>query len=80
MDTEIALNKAIQNLDRAIQESGASISREMLPVVMAEEIPMMLLFQNLISNAIKYRREGSSPKIHIGVRKQDGAFQFFGRR
>ena len=76
VDSDKALDKAIQNLDRAIQESGASIDRETLPAVMAEEIPMVLLFQNLISNAIKYRREGSSPKIRIGAQKQDGAFQF----
>ena len=76
VDTDKALNKAIQNLDRVIQESGANISQEKLPAVMAEEIPMTLLFQNLIGNAIKYRRAGAPPKIHIGVSKQNGAFQF----
>ena len=76
VDSDKALDKAIQNLDRAIQESGASITREALPAVMAEEIPVTLLFQNLISNAIKYRRAGDAPKIHIGAQKQDGAFQF----
>ena len=60
-----ALDKALQNLDKAIQESGVKYYPRNTAGRMGEEIPMTLLFQNLIGNAIKYRRAGASPKIHI---------------
>jgi light-regulated signal transduction histidine kinase (bacteriophytochrome) len=76
VDSNKALDKAIQNLDRAIQESGARITREELPTVMAEEIPVTLLFQNLIGNAIKYRRAEDAPQIRITAHGQDGMYCF----
>jgi two-component system CheB/CheR fusion protein len=71
-----ALDKAIENLAEPIQESGARISRETLPAVMAEELPLTLLFQNLLSNAIKYRRAGAAPEIHIGAHKRENTIEF----
>ena len=76
VDCNIACDKAIQLLDRAIQESGAKIIREPLPDIMSTELSIVLLFQNLISNAIKYRREQEPPVIHIRAEKQDGAWRF----
>ena len=71
-DCNAALEQATRNLGSTIEESGARITHEPLPTVIAEEVPLVLLFQNLISNAIKYRREGETPQIRIGASPQHG--------
>ncbi len=71
-----ALNRAIQNLQSAIQETGASVTRESLLIVMGEPVQLGQLFQNLIGNAIKFRREGVKPEIHVGC-KADGSVATF---
>ncbi|MCW5982017.1 MAG: PAS domain S-box protein [Bryobacteraceae bacterium] len=57
VELDQALTKALQNLDQAIKESGAEISANPLPATRGSESRLTLLFQNLISNAIKYRGE-----------------------
>src|SRR5436190_8731985 len=47
-----------------------------LPACTAEEFPLVLLFQNLIGNAIKYRRPDVAPKIHLGAQKKEGMWHF----
>ena len=39
---------------------------------MAEPTQLTQLFQNLIGNAIKFRRDGVTPEIHVGVKKGSG--------
>ncbi len=51
------LDKVIENLKIPIENSGAKINREHLPVLYGHEAHFIQLFQNLISNAIKYRSE-----------------------
>jgi PAS domain S-box-containing protein len=63
-----AVNEALQNLSSAIRESGAAITRDDLPDVVADPIQLMQLFQNLICNALTYRREGVPLEVHIGCR------------
>ncbi len=64
-----ALQKALANLNVAIQESGTRIIHGDLPVVLMAEIHLVQLFQNLIGNAIKYRGE-QIPFIHVSCRKE----------
>jgi light-regulated signal transduction histidine kinase (bacteriophytochrome) len=64
-----ALEAARVNLKAAIEESGAVISQEELPTVMADGLQLTQVFQNLIGNAIKYRAPGVTPDIHIGARR-----------
>ena len=52
-----ALDSALKNLERAIQESGAVIRRGPLPDLLMREVHLVQLFQNLVGNAIKYRGE-----------------------
>src|SRR6202023_3183872 len=52
------------NLRGAIGESGALVTHDILPSVMADEMQLTQLFQNLVGNAIKYRRAGV-PRVHI---------------
>jgi PAS domain S-box-containing protein len=61
---ETALQQAITNLRVSIQESGALVSHEALPKVLANEPQLIQLFQNLIGNAIKYQKAGK-PEIVV---------------
>ena len=67
-----ALDDALANLDGAIRETHAAVTHDELPSVLGDQTQLMLLFQNLIGNAIKFRREGVTPEIHIGVEKGSG--------
>jgi signal transduction histidine kinase len=57
---------AIESMRVAVQESGARITSGELPDVMGDPVQLTQLFQNLISNAIKFRRV-QPPHIHIDV-------------
>jgi PAS domain S-box-containing protein len=66
VDLEEVLEECYNNLKVAIQESNAVIDSDPLPVVVANRTQMIQLFQNLISNAIKFRSE-KTPIIHISA-------------
>ncbi|MFN6518817.1 MAG: ATP-binding protein [Nostoc sp. CreGUA01] len=66
VDCNIALSLAVSNLHVAIAESKAIITHDPLPKLFADKTQMVQLFQNLVGNAIKFRRQ-QPPKIHIGV-------------
>jgi light-regulated signal transduction histidine kinase (bacteriophytochrome) len=68
IDCGAVLAKALLNLQAAIAESGALVTHDPLPTVVAEEILLMQLFQNLISNSIKYRSE-ETPRIHVSAER-----------
>jgi len=70
MDLERALDLALINLKMAIEESGAAIERGELPTVMADESQMVQVFQNLIGNAIKFRRE-EPPVVRVRAERRE---------
>jgi signal transduction histidine kinase len=70
---DAVVDRALRNLRLAIQESGAQIQREPLPVVMADEVQLAQLFQNLVANAIKFRAQ-QAPRIHISARRHDAVW------
>ena len=74
-DCEVVVERALANLLGAIDESGAAMTRGPLPSVMADDVQLGQLFQNLIGNAIKYRNE-RTPEVHIGAERRDGEWQF----
>jgi PAS domain S-box-containing protein len=61
-----ALQSALDNLRLAIEETGAAITRDPLPTLLADNVQLTQLFQNLIGNALKFRSR-TTPTIHIGV-------------
>jgi hypothetical protein len=63
--TDVIVEWAIENLQSRIQECGAVIERGTLPVVNVDKGAMSQVFQNLISNALKYRENGAPPRICI---------------
>ncbi|GAB4094305.1 sensor histidine kinase [Flaviaesturariibacter terrae] len=62
------VQKVLQDLERSVEESGARIDVDPLPVVRADERQMRQLFQNLLSNALKYRTPERSPVISVRYR------------
>jgi PAS domain S-box-containing protein len=72
---EAVLQAALTNLDLAIQESGVAITHDPLPTVMADESQLSQLFQNLVSNAIRFRSE-QPPEIHISAERHNGDWLF----
>jgi PAS domain S-box-containing protein len=74
ISSEEALQRALINLRGAIEESGALITHDPLPAVLADEMQLVQLFQNLVGNAIKYQKPGT-PRVHISAGK-NGAKQW----
>ena len=76
VDTEEIVNVVLQNLHATIEQTGAVITCQQLPKVVGKRLQLIQLFQNLIANAIKYRREGTAPHILISARAQGPMWQF----
>ena len=76
VDCNRILQEALAYLEMPVRESDAVVSQDSLPTVMAEELPLTLLFQNLIGNAIKYRRKDLPPRIHVSASRRGGAWNF----
>ena len=69
------LETVARNLKVAIAESGAVLTHDELPTVTADPGQSVQLLQNLIGNAIKFRRD-VGPQIHVGAREKDGMWVF----
>ena len=77
-ESAAAVREALSNLRVAIEESGAEVSVDDLPVVRADPAQLTQLFQNLISNGIKFR-DGRSPRVHVGAEQKNGEWRFWVR-
>jgi two-component system CheB/CheR fusion protein len=64
---QAALQEALWSLRAAIDESGAHVTHDDLPSVCFDNHQLCQVFLNLIGNAIKYRRKGESPRIHVSA-------------
>ena len=60
-----AMDNALANLQTSISKENAKIGYDSLPVVMADATQLTQLFQNLIGNAVKFRRDDVPPEIHV---------------
>jgi PAS domain S-box-containing protein len=69
--SEDALQQALVNLRGAIEESSAVVTHDPLPAVLADEMQLIQLFQNLVGNAIKYQKAGV-PRVHVSAAKNGG--------
>lgn len=74
LDTGEIVNKALLNLKVSVDESGAIITWENLPIINGDEKLMVQLMQNLIGNAIKYCDK--KPEIHIAAKKEHDNYMF----
>ena len=66
IDTNQLVETVLKDLGKSISSSKATITiKKTLPTIKAYRVELRLLFQNLISNAIKYGKEGVAPEIEI---------------
>lgn len=70
-----ALDHATDNLLIAVKETGAVVTHDRLPTVMADERQVTRLFQNLLSNAIKFRGQ-DPPRIHVSAERRNDEWIF----
>jgi len=75
VNCSVALEEAVNNLRSSIEESGVELTYDLLPTLIADSSQLSRLFQNLISNAIKFR--GNEPlKIHISAQQNGDEWIF----
>jgi two-component system, sensor histidine kinase and response regulator len=70
VNLEETLAEALNDLAKSIAESGARITHDPLPAVTGDPTQLAQLLQNLLSNGLKYRREGEPPRIHVSAETQ----------
>ncbi|WP_193172849.1 sensor histidine kinase [Nisaea nitritireducens] len=71
VSTASVLTDVQANLAQLVKDTGTRIDVEKLPPVVGNEIQLLRLFQNLIENAIKYRRQDVAPLIRVAGRRDD---------
>ncbi len=74
VDVNKVLDQTILNLKPTIDDNNSEISYNKLPTIFGDEYLLVLLFQNLISNSIKYRR--GIPKINISAIRESNQYLF----
>jgi light-regulated signal transduction histidine kinase (bacteriophytochrome) len=75
-DLNYTLDRVLSDLKVVIVENNADIVRQDMPRIWGDETCISLLFQNLISNAIKFSSESERPKIEITAEQKEGRWQF----
>jgi PAS domain S-box-containing protein len=63
--------EVLLHLELSIKESGARVTVDALPTVEADPVQMRQLLQNLLGNALKFRREGVVPDVRVSVELTD---------
>jgi light-regulated signal transduction histidine kinase (bacteriophytochrome) len=71
----VVLRAGIKNLQKSIDETGATITFDKLPDVNADGLQLTRVFQYLIDNAIKFHGD-QKPEIHIGCQKEGSYWRF----
>ncbi len=76
VDTNVMLQEVLQNMNATIISSGAEITVGKLPVINGYPTEIKQLFQNLISNAIKFRKKDHPPQIRIFSEMENNSWKF----
>lgn len=74
-DANAVLDRVLDGLLLSIKDSHSVITRDRLPVVMADDIQLGQLFQNLIVNAMKFRGQ-DAPRIHVWAERNGNTWKF----
>jgi signal transduction histidine kinase len=75
VDLAQVTREVLEDLESQVERSGAVIRTGALPTISADALQMRQLMQNLISNAVKFRREGVSPEVSIDATVDDSQVQ-----
>ncbi|MEU8124400.1 ATP-binding protein [Spirillospora sp. NPDC049024] len=76
VDLDDVVRQALDNLSTLREETGAEVDVPELPDVPGDRTQLVQLFQNLVGNAIKFRREGVPPRVAIDVRRAGDEWEF----
>jgi len=76
VDIAKIVGEALRNLTASIKESNATFNVAEMPELYTDPALMLQLFQNLLGNAIKFRKEGTPPVISITASRKDGRWLF----
>jgi light-regulated signal transduction histidine kinase (bacteriophytochrome) len=74
-DSEKLFRQVLSVMQVSITETGAVVTHDPLPTVLADRTQLGLLFQNLLSNALKFRAT-RPPRVHVSVRPEDSQWLF----
>ena len=74
-DTEGVFEQSLSNLQVTIKERRAQVTHEPLPKVMADDVQLGQLFQNLVGNAIKFNQQ-EAPRVHVSAIQRSGEWVF----
>ena len=66
-DCDLLVQQVVEDLQSPIEETGTEISCDPLPTVLADRAQLARVFQNLIANAIKFRRADAPSRVHISA-------------
>jgi light-regulated signal transduction histidine kinase (bacteriophytochrome) len=75
-DGNKVLKKVLSNLKNMIEENHAEIHHDELPVIYGDEVQIISVFQNLLTNAIKFRKKDVPPEIHISAEEKEDEYVF----
>ncbi len=76
VDCNEIVNEVLSDMDNSIKRNNAKITVQNLPVLNGYKIELRQLFQNLISNSIKFRKKDVDPEISISSEKYDNLWRF----
>jgi PAS domain S-box-containing protein len=72
---EVALDRALSNLQAVVEQRGAVVTRDPLPEVKGDDSQLAQLFQNLIGNAVKFCKD-RTPRIHVSAERRENEWVF----
>lgn len=75
-DVEAVVRQAMTDLSVAIAEADAEIVCHQLPEIVADEAQLRQVFQNLIANAVKFRRPGVAPRVEVSATREGTSWVF----
>jgi len=75
-DAEEVFGRVLRNLRRTIEEGRATIVHDQLPSVPMKALHLEVVLQNLISNALKYKKNDLPPRVHVSAIEQAGNWCF----
>ncbi|TND08720.1 MAG: multi-sensor signal transduction histidine kinase [Bacteroidetes bacterium] len=76
IDCNMLIDEVKSDLETLIKQNGAVVICGKLPVIKGYAMEMKVLFQNLVSNAVKFCRPGEKPEITISAREKNNAWEF----
>lgn len=77
VDLNLLVQEIVQDLQKPIEDNKATITITELPHINCDKVQIRQLFQNLISNSLKYRKPKVKPIIEVGFEEKSTVYQFY---